>query len=227
MKFQEILLDKQDSEYADFQAKLTPTIPREKFIGVRVPDIRAIAKQCVKDEACDEFLRDLPHKYFEENMLHACILSEIKEYDKAMEYVEAFLPYVDNWAVCDSLIPKVFKKHKSELMAKIRVWAASKESYTCRFGIKMLMSFFLDEDFEPEYHEIAAVIRSDEYYVNMMVAWYFATALAKQWDGTIGYIENNRLDDWTHNKAIQKSRESFRVSDEHKEYLKSLKRNRK
>jgi len=223
MNFQKMLLEIQDTEYADFQAKLTPTVARENFIGVRVPDIRKMAKVCAKDEECDTFLRDLPHRYFEENMLHACILSELKDYDKVIEYLELFLPYVDNWAVCDSMIPKVFKKHRAELMEKIKEWSVSEKCYTCRFGIKMLMSHFLDGDFNPEYHEIAAVIRSDEYYINMMTAWYFATALAKQWESTIGYIENNRLDVWTHNKAIQKARESFRVSDEHKAYLNTLK----
>lgn len=224
MKFQDMLLAKQDIEYADFQAKLTPTVAREKFIGVRVPDVRAIAKICAKDDECDAFLSELPHKYFEENMLHACILSELKDYDRIVDNLDLFLPYVDNWAVCDSIIPKVFKKHRTELMEKIEEWSVSKECYVCRFGIKMLMTHFLDEDFKPKYHEIAAVIRSQEYYINMMVAWYFATALAKQWDGTIKYIEDNRLDVWTHNKAIQKAKESYRVSDEHKAYLTTLKR---
>lgn len=224
MKFTEWLLEYSDEENADFQAKLTPTIKREDTLGVRVSNIRKLVKACIKDEECDEFLKSLPHRYYDENMLHAAIISEEKDCEEMVRKVDAFLPYVDNWAVCDTLLPKCFKKNKALLMEEIKRWTSSSECYTCRFGLRMLMNYFLDEDFKPEYHEIAAVIRSDEYYINMMIAWYFATALAKQWDGTVKYIEENRLDPWTHNKAIQKSCESYRVSDEHKAYLKSLKR---
>ena len=217
------MLEKQDKEYGDFQAKLTPNVKREAFIGVRVPDIRSIAKACVKNYEYEDFLDELPHQYFEENMLHACILSEIKEYEYALKRTEEFLPYVDNWAVCDSLIPKVFKKHKEDLIVQIKCWMESNEDYTYRFGVKMLMSFFLDEDFKSEYLNWVSVKESDEYYVNMMRAWYYATALAKQWDDTIKIIESKKLDVWTHNKSIQKARESFRVSEEHKQYLNSLK----
>ena len=182
MKLVDLLLEKQDKEYGDFQAKLTPNVKREAFIGVRVPDIRSIAKACVKNYEYEDFLDELPHQYFEENMLHACILSEIKEYEYALKRTEEFLPYVDNWAVCDSLIPKVFKKHKEDLIVQIKHWMDSNEDYTYRFGVKMLMSFFLDEDFKSEYLNWVSVKESDEYYVNMMRAWYYATALAKQWD---------------------------------------------
>lgn len=220
----DLLLEYQDKKYGDFQAKLTPNVPRDQFIGVRVPNIRKIAKDCVKNGSYEAFVNELPHKFFEENMLHACILSEIKDYECALERVDAFLPYVDNWAVCDSIIPKVFKKHKEELVGEIKRWMASEEDYEYRFGVKMLMTFFLDGDFKPEYLEWVVGKESNEYYVNMMRAWYYATALAKQWDDTVKVIESNRLDVWTHNKSIQKARESFRVSDDHKAYLNTLKR---
>lgn len=224
MKFTDMLLELKDEEYGDFQAKLTPTVKREDIIGVRVPEIRKLAKQCVKDEECDAFLQELPHRYYDENMLHAAIISEKKDSVQIIKGADEFLPYVNNWAVCDSIIPKSFRKNKDILLEEIKRWVKSPECYTCRFGIKMLMTFFLDEDFNPEYHELVADIRSEEYYVNMMLAWYFATALAKQWENTVKYIEENRLDAWTHNKAIQKSCESYRVSDEQKVYLKTLKR---
>lgn len=222
--FQRLLFDLRDEEYAAFQAKLTPTVPAELFIGVRVPQARKLAKQIFKEMDYMPFLKELPHKYFDENMLHTLILNEIKDYDECIELVEEFLPYVDNWAVCDILSPKVFKKHKNELIEIIKQWSSSTATYTCRFGVEMLMSHFLDKDFVADYLEIPAVIRSEEYYVNMMNAWFFATALAKQWDATIPYIEKNRLDVWTHNKTIQKARESYRITDEQKEYLKTLKR---
>ena len=222
-KSTELLFEKQDIVYADFQAKLTPGIPRERFIGVRVPDVRAIAKAYCRDPEAQEFLASLPHEYYDENMLHGLIISEIKDYGECIKATDAFLPYVDNWAVCDIMSPKVFRKHRTELIEDIRRWTASKDTYTCRFGVEMLMSHYLDEDFKPEYLELAAVIRSDEYYVNMVVAWYFATALAKQWDATVPYIEKRRLAPWTHNKTIQKARESYRITPEQKEYLKTLK----
>lgn len=224
MTIQERLLELSDSEYADFQQKLTPTIKREDVIGIRVPKVRLLAKELVKTDEGMAFLDELPHKYYDENMLHAAILTELKDYNQAVSLVEKFLPYVDNWAVCDTMKPKAFKKHRQELIGKIVEWADSKETYTCRFGMEMLMNHFLDEDFKEEYLDIPAKVRSEEYYVNMMTAWFFATALAKQWDASVKYIEGNRLDPWTHNKSIQKARESFRVTDEHKEYLKTLKR---
>ena len=224
MNFTEELFALQDSSYGDFQAKLTPGIPREKFIGVRVPEVRKLAKRLAKEPGAASFLEDLPHKYYDENMLHALLLSEMKDYEACVAAVDRFLPYVDNWAVCDILSPKIFRRNKPALLKKIREWSASEKTYTCRFGIEMLMSHFLDDDFKPEYLEIPAAVRSEEYYVRMMVAWFFATALAKQWDAAVKYVEEGRLDTWTHNKTIQKARESFRITTEQKEYLQTLKR---
>lgn len=213
----------QDEKYRDFQAKLIPTVEHDTVIGVRTPALRDYAKKLLKREDIQEFLDDLPHKYFDENQLHAFILSGMKDYEKCIEEVVRFLPYVDNWATCDQMSPKVFRKHKQELLTNIKEWVRSKETYTIRFGIGMLMEHFLDDDFDPEYPEMVAAVRSEEYYVNMMIAWYFATALAKQYEAVLPYIENNRLDVWTHNKAIQKAVESYRITPEQKEYLKSLK----
>lgn len=224
MNIQEELFTLQDKSYGDFQAKLVPNISREMFIGVRVPDARKLAKRLAKDLETSKFLRDLPHKYYDENILHALLISEMKDYIGCMAAVDNFLPYVNNWAVCDILSPKVFKKHKTSLLEKIKEWSASEKTYTCRFGIEMLMSYFLDDDFKPEYLEIPASVHNDKYYLRMMIAWFFATALAKQWDTTVKYIEDHRLDVWIHNKAIQKARESRRVTIKQKEYLKSLKR---
>lgn len=220
---QERLFALQDTEYAAFQAKLTPTVPKDRFIGVRVPAVRKLAKELIRDPEIATFLAELPHKYYDENMLHGLLLSEIKDYDKCVEEVDKFLPYVDNWAVCDIMSPKVFKKHKEELPGKIREWSASSDTYTCRFGLEMLMSHYLDADFKKEYLDIPAAVKSDEYYINMMIAWFFATALAKQWESTIPYIEENKLDQWVHNKTIQKAVESYRITPEQKEYLRSLK----
>lgn len=224
MNFTEELFALQDSSYGDFQAKLTPGIPREKFIGVRVPEVRKLAKRLAKEPGAASFLADLPHKYYDENMLHALLLSEMKDYAACVAAVDRFLPYVDNWAVCDILSPKIFRRNKPALLKKIREWSASEKTYTCRFGIEMLMSYFLDDDFKPEYLEIPAAVRSEEYYVRMMAAWFFATALAKQWDAAVKYVEEGRLDTWIHNKTIQKARESFRITPEQKEYLQTLKR---
>lgn len=220
---QDRLLALQDQTYGDFQSKLLPGISRDRVIGIRMPAMRKLAKEFAKEEEADRFLRQLPHTYYDENVLHALLLMEIKNYEECMKAVEAFLPYIDNWAVCDCLSPKVFQKHKKELLEKIRIWITSGHSYTCRFGMGMLMRWFLDEDFKPEYLRLPASVRSDEYYVNMMTAWFFATALAKQWDATIPYFEKPHLDRWTHNKAIQKARESYRITPQQKEYLKTLK----
>ena len=222
MPIRDRLFALRDSDYAAFQAKLTPGVPLERFIGVRVPDARRLAKTSNPEAAA--FLTDLPHGCFDEDILHALMISEIKDYETCIAAVEAFLPYVDNWAVCDVMSPKAFKRHKAELLGKIRVWASSKEAYTCRFGLEMLMTHFLDEDFEAELLEIPAAVRSEEYYVNMMIAWFFATALAKQWDAAIPYLQQSALDSWVHNKTIQKARESRRIVDERKAYLKTLKR---
>ena len=223
MEITKRLFELQDEKYADFQAKLTPGIPRESFIGVRVPQVRTLAKSYYKDLESADFLQELPHQYYDENMLHGLVLSEMKDFEACVKAVDAFLPYVDNWAVCDIMSPKVFRKHKEELLPVIKRWVASDQVYTCRFGIEMLMSHYLDQDYKPEYLEIVAAVRSEEYYVNMMIAWFFATALAKQWDTVIPYIEENRLEPWVHNKTIQKAREGYRITPEQKEYLKGLK----
>lgn len=220
---QERLFALRDEKYREFQRSLIPGLPRENIIGIRIPVMRKLAKEFVKEPEAAVFLKQLPHTYYDENILHALLIAEIKDYDTCMEAVEAFLPYIDNWAVCDGLSPKVFGKHKAELLEKIRLWIPSEHIYTCRFGIGMLMRWFLDEDFQPGYLELPAAVRSEEYYVNMMTAWFFATALAKQWDAAIPYLEQNRLDPWTHNKTIQKARESYRITTEQKEYLKRLK----
>ena len=222
MEITKRLFELQDEKYADFQAKLTPGIPRESFIGVRVPQVRTLAKSYYKDPESADLLQELPHQYYDENMLHGLVLSEMKDFEACVKAVDAFLPYVDNWAVCDIMSPKVFRKHKEELLPVIKRWVASDQVYTCRFGIEMLMSHYLDQDYKPEYLEIVAAVRSEEYYVNMMIAWFFATALAKQWDTVIPCIEEKKLEPWVHNKTIQKARESYRITPEQKEYLKGL-----
>ncbi len=218
-----LLFEKQDTGYRDFQVKLIPGSDRETMIGVRTPELRKLAKELAKRQDIDEFLGDLPHKYFDENQLHAFILSGMKDYESCMEKLCAFLPHVDNWATCDQMSPKVFKKHRQELLVQIEKWLESKETYTIRFAIGMLMEHFLDEDFDIAYPKTVSKIRSQEYYVNMMIAWYFATALAKQYEAVLPFIEDRKLDTWTHNKAIQKSVESYRITAQQKEYLKGLK----
>lgn len=218
------LFSMQDLKYRDFQSKLIPTVEHDSVIGVRTPQLRKYAKQLIKMEGISDFLRDLPHKYFDENQLHAFLISEIKDYKTCVEEVERFLPFVDNWATCDQLLPKAFKNHEKELLEMIRRWMESDKTYTVRFAIGMLMKYFLEENFTVEYPEMVSVIRSDEYYINMMIAWYFATALAKQYEAVLPFIENHCLDVWTHNKAIQKSVESYRITKEQKEYLRGLKR---
>ena len=222
-KIREELFSMQDKKYRDFQAKLIPTVATDSVIGVRTPALRTYAKELLKEGKYEAFLQDLPHRYFDENQLHAFIISGIKDYEKCMEEVCRFLPYVDNWATCDQMSPKVFRKQKAELLKQIKKWIKSDETYTVRFAIGMLMEHFLDDDFAPEYPKMVASVRSEEYYINMMIAWYFATALAKQYEAVLPYIEGKKLDPWTHNKAIQKSVESYRITDEQKTYLKSLK----
>ncbi len=213
----------QDVRYRDFQRKLIPTVHPDTIIGVRTPELRKYAKALAKKEGIREFLDDLPHPYFDENQLHAFVISEIKDYERCMEAVIQFLPFVDNWATCDQMSPKIFKKHRTELIEQIRVWIRSDKTYTVRFGTGMLMEHFLDEDFDPACLNMVSELRSDEYYINMMIAWYFATALAKQYEAALPYIEEKRLDVWTHNKTIQKSVESNRIPVERKDYLKGLK----
>ena len=220
---QERLFALQDEKYREFQRSLIPGLSRENIIGIRMPAMRKLAKEFAKEPEAAVFLKQLPHTYYDENILHALLIAGMKDYDACMEALEAFLPYIDNWAVCDGLSPKVFEKHKAAFLQKIRLWIPSGHTYICRFGMGMLMRWFLDEDFQPEYLEMPAAVRSEEYYVNMMTAWLFATALAKQWDATIPYLEQKRLDPWTHNKTIQKARESYRITPEQKEYLKTLK----
>ncbi len=217
------LFELQDLKYKEFACKLMPTVNPENVIGVRTPDLRKLAREFSKTPEASEFLKILPHAYYEENNLHGFLIETIRDYDTAVAAVDEFLPYIDNWATCDLISPKIFKKHLPELYEKIKVWLVSGRTYTVRFGIGMLMRFYLDDDFQPEMLELVAVIRSDEYYVNMMIAWYFATALAKQYEAVLPYIQEQRLEKWTHNKAIQKAIESYRIGDETKAYLRTLK----
>ena len=222
-EIREELFRLRDAEYRDFQAKLIPTVRPDAIIGVRTPELRRFAKQLMKREEAALFLEALPHGYFDENQLHAFLLSEMKDYGRCIEQVKRFLPHIDNWATCDQLSPRVFAKHRGELSGEIDKWLRSGETYTLRFGIGMLLQHYLDDAFDPAYPEKVALLRSEEYYVNMMIAWYFATALAKQYEAALPYLEQGRLDAWTHNKAIQKALESYRIAPEKKEYLKSLK----
>lgn len=216
------LFDLQDLSYKAFHEKLIPNIDPDRVIGVRTPVLRKFAKEYAKTPDAKTFMNSLPHRYYEENNLHAFMLEGIKDYGECIRALNEFLPYVDNWATCDSMTPKVFKKHKAELIEEIKRWIKSDETYVVRFGIEMLMTFYLDEDFKDEYLLWVSEVVSEEYYVKMMIAWYYATALAKQWDSTIDYIENKRLEPWIHRKTIQKAVESYRVSDEQKAYLKSF-----
>ena len=220
---QKELFSMADEKYRDFQSKLMPTVPKEKIIGIRTPVLRKFAKDFSKKPEAEVFLKNIPHEYYEENNLHAFLLEFIDDYSKAAEKVTEFLPFVDNWATCDSMSPKIFGKHKAELLEHIEIWLSAKDTYSVRFGIKMLMEHFLGENFSLEYPGRVAKIESEEYYIRMMQAWYFATALAKQYDAVLPFIENRRLDKWTHNKAIQKATESYRITDGQKEYLKTLK----
>ncbi len=214
-----------DEEYADFTAKLIPNVPRESIIGVRTPQLRSIAKRFGKNAGIDEFLSALPHEYHEQNLVHAYIAESIGDFDSAVKTIEAFLPYVTNWAVCDSMTPRVFAKHTGELLPIIKKWLQSAHPYTVRFGLRMLMCFYLEKEFASEINALAASVCSEEYYVNMMQAWYFATALAKQYDSTVPFVEEHRLSPWVHNKTIQKAVESFRITAEQKAHLKTLRLN--
>ena len=218
------LFAEQDTAYRDFQAKLMPTVDPEAMIGVRTPVLRKMAKEYAGRAETADFLEQLPHQFFDEMQLHAFIISECRDYDECIGLTERFLSYIDNWATCDQLSPKVFRKHRQDLLTHIRRWLESDKTYTVRFGIGMLMEHFLDGDYDRIYPETVAAIRSDEYYINMMIAWYFATALAKQYESVLPFIEDGSLDTWTHNKAIQKAIESRRITPEQKEYLRGLKR---
>ena len=221
-EIRERLFQLQDEKYRDFQSKLIPNLEASVMIGVRTPELRKLSREMVRRENIGEFLDALPHRYFDENQLHAFILSEIRDYDRCVEAVCRFLPYVDNWATCDQMSPKVFRRNRQALLPYIREWIDSGKTYTVRFGIGMLMSHFLDEGFDQTYAETVASIRSEEYYVNMMIAWYFATALVGHYEEILPFLEEKRLDPWTHNKAIQKAIESYRITEEQKAYLRTL-----
>lgn len=225
MSIVERLMQYQDIKYKDFQSNLVPNIDKETIIGVRTPNMRQIAKDVYNLEEAKEFLNTLPHKYYEENLVHFFLIAMIKDFNLCVEEVNKFLPYVDCWPVSDQSSPKVFKKNHDKLIPLIKNWIASEHVYTARFGIRILMNEFLDDDFKEEYFSLVINKRGEDYYLKMMVAWYFATALAKKYDYAVKVIEENKLDQWCHNKAIQKALESYRVSDSHKEYLRSLKRN--
>ena len=221
-EIQERLFEMQDVEYQAFQCKLMPTVEPDSVIGVRMPQLRQFAKEIAKREDIGDFLEQLPHQYYEENNLHGLIVEAMKDYDLCIAQLDRFLPYVNNWATCDMMSPKIFKKHLSQLLQPIQRWMAAEDVYMVRFGIGMLMKFYLDDAFEPEYREWVAAIQSDEYYINMMIAWYFATALAKQYDSTIPFLEKRQLSTWVHNKTIQKAIESYRIKDDQKTYLRTL-----
>ncbi len=212
-----------DEDYALMQAKIIPTVSQDRIIGVRTPALRTFAKSLSQDQDIEAFLAYLPHPYFDEDQLHAFVISLEKDFDKCIAKVDTFLPFIDNWATCDQLSPKVFKKEPEKLLPYIQTWIRSDKTYTVRFAIGMLMQHFLDERFETKYADEVASIRSEEYYVNMMIAWYFATALAKQYERVLPYLEEKRLSDWVHNKTIQKSIESYRITDKQKAYLRTLK----
>lgn len=213
----------QDFGYRDFHSKLMPTVDKDRIIGVRTPALRAYAAEFSKTGGAAEFLRILPHRYYEEDNLHGFLIERIGEYEPTVEALEAFLPYVDNWATCDLMSPGVFAKHRPQILEKLRAdWLYSPHTYTCRFAIGVLMRHFLKEAFTPEIPELVASVRSEEYYVRMMIAWFFASALCERYDETISYITERRLDPWTHNKSIQKAIESRQVSEGTKKYLRTL-----
>ena len=221
-KLQKQLFELQDLKYRDFHSKLMPETDKETVIGIRTPVLRKFAKEFAGTSEAEAFLRQLPHRYYEENNLHMMLITGIKDYEKCMEEIQRFLPCIDNWATCDYPAPKCFARHKDQVLEEAKRWISSGETYVIRYGIGMLMRLFLDEDFSSEYLEMAAAVQSQEYYVNMMIAWYFATALSKQWDATVPYIEHHKLPDWVHRKTIQKAVESYRITPEQKEYLKGF-----
>ena len=222
-KIQEQLFELQDVKYTEFHQKLIPTVDKDKVIGVRTPALRKFTTAFAKTPEAQDFLQCLPHSYYEENNLHAFLIEKMKDYGECIDALNQFLPCVDNWATCDAMSPKILKKHLPELLEQIKIWIQSEHIYTVRFAIKMLMDHFLDEEYETEYSDMVAAVRSEEYYINMMVSWYFATALAKQYDRILPYIQEKRLDKWCHNKTIQKAVESYRITAKQKVYLKTLK----
>ena len=216
------LFELQDIEYREFQCSLMPTVSKDKVIGVRIPYLRKMAKDLHKSPVAEDFMNKLPHKYYEEYNLHGFLIEKINDFDATVKRLDEFLPYVDNWATCDSVSLKVLGKYPERLKSKIYEWLSSEHTYTVRYAIKMLMTHFLDERFNEAYMKSIAKIRREEYYIKMMIAWYFATAFAKQYETSVKYLENKELDPWVHNKAIQKATESFRVTGEAKKYLKTL-----
>ncbi|MBR4224072.1 MAG: DNA alkylation repair protein [Oscillospiraceae bacterium] len=222
MTIYDLLAEKRDEKFASFQAKLVPNIPAERIIGVRTPQMRAIAKEVYRSVDRDEFLNDLPHKWYEEDLVHFFVIAMIRDMDECIRQVDRFLPYVDCWPVSDQATPAAFKKDHKKLLPHVKRWIASDHVYTARFGIRMLMNEYLGDDFDEKYLKLVASKKGDDYYLKMMIAWYFATALAKQYDSAVGYIEGRMLDEDVRRKAIQKAVESYRVTDEHKEHLKSL-----
>ncbi len=222
-KVQKQLFLMQDLEYKKFHSKLMPNINEDKIIGVRIPLLRKFAKEFFKDDY-KSFLKNLPHKYYEEDNLHGFLIEQIKGFDECIKELETFLPYIDNWATCDLVTPKILGKYPERLILKINEWLSSPHSYTVRYGIKMLMNFYLDENFKEEYMDKVSQVKNDDYYVKMMIAWYFATALFKKYNEALLYLEKNKLEKWIHNKTIQKACESYRIDNETKKYLKTLKR---
>lgn len=219
---QEELFELQDTAYRDFHSSLMPGIDKSDIIGIRTPVLRTFAKKFAKTEEAARFMDELPHKYYEENNLQMMLIGQIKDYDKCIFELEKFLPYVDNWATCDFPVPKCFIKNKKDVLLRAKKWIASDAAYVKRYGIGVMMRLFLDEDFKEEYLQIVADVKSEEYYVNMMIAWYMATALAKQWNAAIPYIQERRLPEWVHKKTIQKAVESYRITPEQKEYMKGF-----
>ena len=226
-KIQKELFEMQDLKYRDFHSKLMPTVDKEKVIGVRIPQLRKYASSFLKlssREEINEFMHTLPHQYYEEDNLHAFIIEKIKDYEECINALNAFLPYIDNWATCDMMNPKVLKKEPERLLEQVKVWMKAKETYVVRFAMGCLMNYYLEENFTTECADLVAEVQSDEYYIQMMQAWYFATALAKQYDAVLPYLLEHKLSMWVHNKTIQKAVESYRITTEQKDYLKTLKR---
>lgn len=223
MYFTDRLLELQEEAYGRFQSRIVPNIDSKTILGIRIPVLKALAKEFFTDPAKEEFFSELPHRYYEENQLHIMLICLEKDFDKCIEELNRFLPYADNWAVTDQASPKCFKKHHKELIPVITDWLHSEHVYTARYGINIFMREFLDTDFDVRFAEMISEKQGEDYYLRMIIAWYFATGLAKQYDAIVPFIEQHKLDKWTHNKAIQKAVESFRVTDEHKAYLKTLK----
>ncbi len=227
-KIREYLFSNQDLGFRDFNAKLIPNVAKERIIGVRTPILRKLARELITNGQWEAFFQELPHYYQEENCLHGFILGTRKaDYEQVIEDVERFLPYVDNWAVCDTISPKIFRKHLEDVYERICRWVRSDCEYTVRFAVVTLLQFFLDEEFQPEMLELVASLHRKEYYINMAIAWYFSFALIKQYETALPLLESGRLDPWIQNKSIQKAVESYRISQERKAYLKTLKAKKK